>query len=104
MLARIYDPKRDIRARAAPELLDLGVNLSGCSGGPVLMHAERKGLHRWFPVALILHGPRATSDSPPREYDTFRFRRVDFVNADGSLRHPPHVGWLPMARVLNHRR
>jgi hypothetical protein len=60
-----------------------------------------KGLHRWFPVALILQGPRATSDGPPREYDTFRFRCVDFVNADGTLRHPPDVGWLPMASGLN---
>jgi len=94
-IVAIYDPKRDIRARSAPEIPDLGVNLSGCSGGPVLMHAERKGLHRWFPVALILQGPRATSDGPPREYDTFRFRRVDFVNPDGSLKHPPDVGWLP---------
>jgi hypothetical protein len=52
-------------------------------------------------VALILQGPRATSDGPPREYDTFRFRCVDFVNADGTLRHPPDVGWLPMASGLN---
>jgi hypothetical protein len=89
-----YEPPRDIRIRATPELPDLGANLSGCSGGPVLMHAERNGLHRWFPVALILRGPRASSDATLREYDIFRFRRVHFVNADGSIRHQ-NVGWLP---------
>jgi hypothetical protein len=87
-----YEPQRDIRIRAVPELPDLGANLSGCSGGPVLMHAERNGLHRWFPVGLILRGPRAPSEV--REYDIFRFRRIDFVNADGSIRHQ-NVGWLP---------
>jgi hypothetical protein len=94
-IVAIFDPTRDIRALAAPEFPDIGINLSGCSGGPVLMHTERRGLHRWFPVALILQGPRATLDGPPRSYDTFRFRRLDFVNADGSIRHRPDVGWLP---------
>jgi hypothetical protein len=89
-----YEPQRDIRIRAAPELPDLGANLSGCSGGPVLMHAERNGLHRWFPVGLILRGPRTSSGATLRECDIFRFRRIHFVNADGSIRHP-NVGWLP---------
>jgi hypothetical protein len=88
-----YEPQRDIRIRATPELPDLGANLSGCSGGPVLMHAERNGFHRWFPVGLILRGPRAASASL-RGCDIFRFRRVHFVNADGSIRHQ-NVGWLP---------
>jgi hypothetical protein len=81
-----YVPQRDIRIRAAPELPDLGANLSGCSGDPVLMHVERNGSHRWF--------PRASLDATLREYDTFRFRRTHFVNADGSISHQ-NVGWLP---------
>jgi Hypothetical protein (DUF2513) len=80
-----------LRISAEP---DLGANLSGCSGGPVLMHAERNGLHRWFPVGLILRGPRTSSDATLRECDIFRFRRIHFVNADGSIRHQ-NVGWLP---------
>jgi hypothetical protein len=87
-----YDPQRDMRVRAAPELPDLGANLSGCSGGPVLMHVQRNGCHRWFPAGLILRGPRA--DATPREYDTFQFRRIHFVNADGSIKHQ-NVDWLP---------
>jgi hypothetical protein len=88
-----YEPRRDIRFRAAPELPDLAANLSGCSGGPVLMHIERNGLNRWFPVGLILRGPRASSDDTLREYDIFRFRRINFVNADGTIRKD--IGWLP---------
>jgi hypothetical protein len=89
-----YGPQRDIRFRAAPELPDLGANLSGCSGGPVLMHTERNGLYRWFPVGLILRGPRTSLDAITLNYDTFRFRRIHFVNTDGSIRHQ-NVGWLP---------
>jgi hypothetical protein len=58
------------------------------------MHVERNGSHRWFPVGLILRGPRASLDATLREYDTFRFRRIHFVNADGSISHQ-NVGWLP---------
>jgi hypothetical protein len=58
------------------------------------MHAERNGLHRWFPVRLILRGPRASSDAITLNCDTFRFRRIHFVNTDGSLGHQ-NVGWLP---------
>ena len=89
-----YVPQRHIRIRAAAELTELGANLSGCSGGPVLMHAERNGLHRWVPVGLILRGPRMSLKAPVGQYDILRFRRIHFVNADGSIRHQ-NVGWLP---------
>jgi hypothetical protein len=41
-----YEPARDSRIVAEPKLPELGANLSGCSGGPVLVHYERNGLHR----------------------------------------------------------
>jgi hypothetical protein len=88
------EPQRHIRIRTTLKLPDLGANLSGCSGGPVLMQAERNNWHRWFPVALILRGPRASPDATLRGYDIFRFRRIHFVNTDGSIRHQ-NVGWLP---------
>jgi hypothetical protein len=89
----IYEPGRDFRARAASELPNLGANLSGCSGGPVLMHVKHNGLHRWFPVGLIVRGPRVSDDAAPREYDVYQFRRVHFVNSDGSIKR--EYGWLP---------
>jgi len=92
-----YDSQRDSRIRAAPEIPDLGANLSGCSGGPVMIHVVRNGLHIWFPVGLIVEGPRASLDAEPRNYDTFTMRRLHFVNTDGSIRHDS-VGWLPDGR------
>jgi hypothetical protein len=89
-----HDPQRDTRVRSAPEIPDIGANLSGCSGGPMLMHVERNRLHRWFPVGLIVAGPRAMSGVETRDYDTFRTRRLSFVNPDGSIQHQ-NVGWLP---------
>lgn len=52
-----YDPARDRRVLAAAEIPELGVNWSGCSGGPVLMHVERAGRHRFFAVGAIVEGP-----------------------------------------------
>jgi len=88
-----YELERDFRVKAAPEYPDLGANLSGCSGGPVLMHVERNGLHRWFPVGIVMRGPRASEDGLPREYDLYQFRRTHFVATDGSIKR--QLGWLP---------
>ena len=88
-----YEPERDFRIVAAPEFPNLGANLSGCSGGPVLMHVERNGLYRWFPAGVVVRGPRASESAVPREYDMYQFRRIHFVEADGSLRR--QRGWLP---------
>jgi hypothetical protein len=72
-----YEPGRDFRVRAAAEFPDLGANLSGCSGGPVLMHFERNGYHRWFPVGIIIVGLA--------DFDLIRIRRVNAVRLDGTI-------------------
>jgi len=92
-----YEPRRDIRVLAAPELPDLGANWSGCSGGPVLMHVQRNGRHRWFPAGMIVEGPGKSPDGALQEFDRFLFRRVHFLNADGSITKSG-VGWLPHIR------
>jgi hypothetical protein len=94
-----YQPERDSRIQAAPGIPELGANWSGCSGGPVLMHVERNGFHRWFPVGIIVRGrgdplDGEMPDGTMLEFDRFLFRRIDFLNADGSIRHPS-MGWLP---------
>jgi hypothetical protein len=95
-IVKIHDPERDIRLKAAPELPNLGANFSGCSGGPVLMHVERNGLHRWFPVGLIVQGPRYSDETARRGWETFLFRRIHFVKEDGSIENPKfNGGWLP---------
>jgi hypothetical protein len=47
-----YDPAIVKPAAWAPHLPPLGFNLSGCSGGPVLVHGIRNSLLRWFAVGL----------------------------------------------------
>jgi hypothetical protein len=66
----VYDPDK---TRAAPTLPPLGYNLSGCSGGPAIIHETRNGLHRWYPIGLIgpgtvrltgRHHPAMSRDHP----------------------------------------
>lgn len=80
-----YEPTRDRRVVAAPQFPELGANWSGCSGGPVLMHVERNGCHRSFPVGVIAEGPRFAPDGEKREFDQFISRRIHFLNAEGRI-------------------
>jgi hypothetical protein len=80
-----YEPERDLRVRAAPEFPGLGANLSGCSGGPVLMHVEHHGLHRWFPVGLIVAGAGDAPTGTMAEFDIIRIRRINAVLQDGTI-------------------
>lgn len=73
------------RMSVAPVLPETGGNYSGCSGGPVLLHIEQGGLHRWFPAGLILVGPGAAGEGLLKDIDVFQFRRIHVVNADGRL-------------------
>ena len=55
----IYDPEQ---SRGSPALPPLGFNMSGCSGGPAVLHYMRNGIHRMYPVGLIAGGSLAGSD------------------------------------------
>ena len=89
-----YDPERDTASRWAPTLPPLGLNLSGCSGGPVIMHGERNGLHRWFPVGIVIAGPRDSGSGASAQFDMVRVRRIHVVQPDGSIQKDDD-GWLP---------
>jgi hypothetical protein len=94
-IVAIYDPARgDHRLLAAPEFTDVATSWSGCSGGPVLVHFERDGFHRWHAVGVIVQGPGGDAEGVPNDFDQFVFRRIDFVNSDGTLKKS-HRGWLP---------
>jgi hypothetical protein len=80
-----YEPGRDFRVRAAAEFPDLGANLSGCSGGPVLMHFERNGYHRWFPVGVIIAGSGEDREGVMADFELIRIRRVNAVRLDGTI-------------------
>ena len=89
-IVAIYEPKRgDYRLRASAVLPDVGGNFSGCSGGPVLLHVEEKGLHRVHPVGLVVAGPSGAPHGLFDGVDVFQFRRLDAIQADGTLRRLP---------------
>ncbi len=88
-----YDPERDAALHAPKP--PLGFNLSGCSGGPVLMHGMRNDLHRWFPVGLIIRGPRDVGKGEIASFDIIRARRIHCLKPDGTLEKPSAGGWLP---------
>lgn len=93
-IVAIYDPARgDHRVLAASEFTELGANWSGCSGGPVLFHYQRDGIHQWHPVGVIVQGPGGDAEGMPNVFDHFIFRRIDCLNADGTL--DKSDGWLP---------
>ncbi len=87
----IYDPEQ---SRGSPTLPPLGFNLSGCSGGPAVIHHTRNFIHRWYPVGLILRGPVGQGEGDSASYDTIRIRRIDCIEPDGRIR-VTNTGWLP---------
>jgi hypothetical protein len=92
-----YDPAVVQPAAWAPSLPPLGFNLSGCSGGPVLVHGTRNGLHRWFAVGLIAEGPREQAkQGTASEFDMIRLRRIDIIQPDGTIKEGMQGtgGWL----------
>jgi hypothetical protein len=89
-----YDPAREEPLSGLP-LPPLGFNLSGCSGGPVLIHGERNGVHRWFPAGIIIGGSNRDFGEQRGEadaFDTIRVRRIHFVREDGTIT-PSDSGW-----------
>jgi hypothetical protein len=87
----IYDPEQ---SQGSPRLLPLGFNMSGCNGGPAVIHHTRNFIHRWYPVCLILRGPLGRGEGDFASYDTIRIRRIDCIDPDGHIRIPD-AGWLP---------
>ncbi len=92
-----YDPNVTNVADWAPKAPPLGINMSGCSGGPVLMHCIRNGIHRWFPVALITDGPKGDHKKGEMEsFDIIRARRINIIDKYGKIkREKENMGWLP---------
>lgn len=100
-----YDPARDLPLMPGVPAPDLGFNMSGCSGGPVLLPDYTGGKLHLFAVGLIVGGrrniPGETDDT-----DIIEIRRINAIQPDGSIRRvredgtldPPSIGWLPPRR------
>jgi hypothetical protein len=87
----IYDPEQ---SQGSPRLLPLGFNMSGCSGGPAVIHHTRNFIHRWYPAGLILRGPLGQGEGDSANYDTIRIRRIDSIDPAGHIQ-VADTGWLP---------
>ena len=84
-----YDPAT---ARADPDIPmpPLGANLSGCSGGPLILTVCIDGarLHA-FPVGVIVAGPKKEcSQGEFANFDVIRARRTYFIRPDGMIKRP----------------
>jgi hypothetical protein len=89
-----YNPERDHDLSGAAGLPPLSLNLSGCSGGPVLMHSDNHGIYRWCAVGLMAAGPKHSSgDTGGQDY--IFIRRIHCIDEDGELTGTG--GWLPGA-------
>jgi len=84
-----YDPTRDQPLTAGIPIPPLGFNMSGCSGGIVLMPEIRGRECRLFAVGLIAHGSRDIQPSEDRRNDTILIRRIHRILPDGTLDRRP---------------
>lgn len=80
-----YDSNRDSRVIIDERLPDVGANLSGCSGGPVIVHYERNMTHHYCPVGMIIVGAKGEGTGLMAGWDMYRFRRIHFIQPDGSI-------------------
>lgn len=87
-----YEPERVLGAPTKPPL---GYNMSGCSGGPAIVHELRaSNLHVWYPVGLIVGGPKF-GEGDAAEFDIIRVRRIDCIQPSGRILRESDGGWLP---------
>jgi hypothetical protein len=96
-IVTIYEPEHVLTVNTSVPKPPLGLNLSGCSGGPCFLVKTVKGLLRWFPVGLIYRGPRKEPGVDAGEFASFdqiRIRRLHFLKSDGAI-EDPDSGWLP---------
>jgi hypothetical protein len=92
-IVTVYDPATTFAADGIAKP-PLGFNMSGCSGGPVIVIKEIKGLMRWFPVGFIYKGPDGEAEGEFATFDRVHVRRLHFIGPDGSIEEL-ETGWLP---------
>lgn len=88
-----YDPEKMLHAHLALKKPPLGFNMSGCSGGPVVMVKEVNKLLRLFPVGLIYKGPDGEAKGEFASFDRIHIRRIHFIQPDGTINNPDPDGW-----------
>jgi hypothetical protein len=92
-IVTVYDAERTFAADGVAKP-PLGYNMSGCSGGPVIVLKVLNGLMRWFPVGFIYKGPDGNAEGEFTTFDRIHIRKLHFIQPDGTIREP-ETGWLP---------
>jgi hypothetical protein len=92
----IYVPDEMFEGFTAPKP-PLGLNMSGCSGGPCFRVQTTGGILGWFPVGLIYFASKKGTPEEAGEFASFdqvRVRRLHFLKSDGTI-EDQDGGWLP---------
>jgi len=98
-IVTVYDPEIAFAADDSVSKPPLGFNMSGCSGGPVIVHKLVNGLIRWFPAGFIYKGPGEAEVGREAKgefatFDRIHIRQLHFIQPDGTVADP-ESGWLP---------
>jgi hypothetical protein len=92
----IYDPEIALPTGLSVPKPPIGLNMSGCSGGPCFLVKTINGIIGWYPVGMIYRGPRKEEGVNAGEFASFdqiRIRRLHFLKSDGTIED--QGGWLP---------
>lgn len=93
-IVTVYDPETTFATDDGVGKPPLGFNMSGCSGGPVVVFKLVRGLMRWFPAGLIYKGPNGEAEGEFATFDRIHIRKLHFIRPDGTIAEPD-AGWLP---------
>jgi hypothetical protein len=93
-IVTVYDPESTFAANDSVAKPPLGFNMSGCSGGPVVVLKLVNGLMRCFPAGFIYKGPNGGAGGEFATFDRIHIRRLHFIQPDGTI-DEPDSGWLP---------
>lgn len=91
----IYDPDKALLTGLSVPKPPIGLNMSGCSGGPCFLVKTVNGIMGWYPVGMIYRGPRKEGVDAGEfaSFDQIRIRRLRFLKSDGTIED--QGGWLP---------
>jgi hypothetical protein len=83
----VYDPQLQTYVPTEPGLPPIDLNLSGASGGPVVLYRMDKiGTLSCWPVALIAGGKGTYSEGQSANFAMIRCRRIDrIIGANGRI-------------------
>jgi hypothetical protein len=93
-IVTVYDPETTFAANDTVAKPPLGFNMSGCSGGPVVVLKLVNGLLRCFPVGFIYKGPGGKAEGEFATFDRIHIRKLHFIQPDGTIAESDS-GWLP---------